>query len=106
METKEIVKHLRGLVKLGKKSLLQKTQLATKPFYEIGYPGWLSEAWGQRPKEQNHPKSVIITLWGKEMELMNKDKENPLSNIIDMCLTSPVANQHSPLVLQISEIIS
>ena len=40
------------------------------------------------------------------MGLMNKDKENPLSNIIDMHLTSPIANQHSPLVLWISEIIS
>lgn len=56
METKDILKHLRGLFKLGerkkkKKYLLQKAQLATKPFYEIGYPGWFSEAWGQRPKE-------------------------------------------------------
>lgn len=41
-----------------------------------------------------------------EMELMNKDKENPLSNIIDMRLMSLIANQLSPLVLWISEIIS
>lgn len=40
------------------------------------------------------------------MELMNKDKENPLSNIIDMRLMSLIANQLSPLVLWISEIIS
>lgn len=40
------------------------------------------------------------------MELMNKEKENPLSNIIDMRLTSPIANQRSPPALRISETIS
>lgn len=47
METKDISKGLHGLFKLGEgggKYLLQKAQLATKPSYEIGYPGWFSEA--------------------------------------------------------------
>lgn len=115
METKDILKRLRGLFKGGggrkrkKKVLTLEGTTGHKAFLWDWIP-WVV-FWGMRPKAKrakppkkcnNYPSGQ----WLHEVELMNKDKENPLSNIIDMRLTSPIANQRSPLVLRISEIIS
>lgn len=112
METKDILKHLHGLFKLeGKKEkgTYSRKHTGHKDFLWDWIP-WVV-FWGMRPKAKRAkpPKkchNYPLGQWLREMELMNKDKENPFSNIIDMCLTSPIANQHLPLVLWISEIIS